>query len=65
MDKLCKYGSENGRILHLKLKISKKSYKLKLFLKQISHDTFQYFDISLILVADRTFYILVKSARIC
>ena len=65
MDKLCKYGSKNGHILHLKLKISKKSYKIKLVLKQISHHTFQYFDISYILEADRAFYVLVKSARIC
>ena len=66
MDKLCKYGSENGHILHLKLKISKKKcYKIELFLKHIFNDTFQYFNISSIVVVDRALYILVKSARIC
>ena len=65
MDKLCKYGSENGHMLPLKLKILKKVIKLKTFLKQISHDTVQYFNISSIVVVDRAFYVLVKSARIC
>ena len=31
MDKFCKYDSENGHILHLKLKISKKKLKNKNF----------------------------------
>ena len=34
-----------------------------MFLKQISLDTFKYFDISPILVEDRAFYVLVKSAK--
>ena len=47
----------------LKAQNFEKSYKIKLFVKQISHDIFQYFDISPILVADRAFYVLVKSAK--
>ena len=47
----------------LKTQNFEKSYIIKLFLKQISRDTFQYFDISPILVADRAFYVLVKSAK--
>ena len=63
MDKLCKYGSENGHILLFKLKILNK--KLLKKLKQISDFKFQYFNIWSIVVVDRAFCILVKSARIC